>query len=296
VNHRIGQANNNNNNKDIDNDDIDVDLDDSNNSEQSFSSVVGAQLEDGTVHPGDALLYACGPWTANNMYGTKYHSIVVPTTEKLNQCVFFSGLGDPEVYVRGDNTAYCTGFPDPPIKVVESPGEEEIRQEAIDRIRTSVEMASSYSDDDNIKENYLIFPPLASEIDNDNDNNDDNNNGENGGKGEGTKLSFDFMKSKPSKISDLQFPLTLILVSSCILLIAVATWENVDDFSSRGYALAIPSLSLSFSLIGFLLAQFREDLYQIYGKYLAHFLFTWNFMGASFLTFNSPFTTTGYVY
>jgi len=67
----------------------------------------------------------------------------------------------------------------------------------------------------------------------------------------------------------------------------------VDDFSSRGYAISIPSLSLCFSMIGFLVAQFREDLYQIYGKYLAHFLFTWNFMGASFLTFNSPFTTTG---
>ena len=121
--------------------------------------VVGAQLEDGRIIEGDALLYACGPWTANNMYGTKYHSLVVPTTEKLNQCVFFSGLGDPEVYVRGDSTAYCTGFPDPPIKVTESPGEEEVRQEAIDRIQTSVEMASSYSDDDNAKTNHLIFPP-----------------------------------------------------------------------------------------------------------------------------------------
>jgi len=173
-----GQANNNNN-KDIDNDDIDVDLDNSNNSKQSFSSVVGAQLEDGTVHPGDALLYACGPWTANNMYGTKYHSIVVPTTEKLNQCVFFSGLGDPEVYVRGDNTAYCTGFPDPPIKVVESPGEEEIRQEVIDKIRTSVEMASSYSDDNNIKENYLIFRSSASEVDDDNNNDNGENENDN---------------------------------------------------------------------------------------------------------------------
>jgi dienelactone hydrolase len=63
------------------------------------------------------------------------------------------------VYVRGDSTAYCTGYPDPPIKVSESPGEEEVRQEAIDRIQTSVEMASSYSNDDNAKTNYLIFPP-----------------------------------------------------------------------------------------------------------------------------------------
>lgn len=107
---------------------------------------VGARLEDGSVVQGDALLYACGPWTANNMYGTKYHSLVVPTTKVLNQCVFFSGFGDPEVYVRGDSTAYCTGFPDPPIRVTESPGEEEVRSDVIDTIRTSVEAASSFSD------------------------------------------------------------------------------------------------------------------------------------------------------
>ena len=116
---------------------------------------VGAKLEDGTVVTGDALLYACGPWTASNMYGTKYHSLVVPTTKVLHQCVFFSGLGDPEVYVRDDSTAYCTGFPDPPIKVTERPGEEEVRKDAIDKIRKSVEAASSFSDDGSV--NYLVF-------------------------------------------------------------------------------------------------------------------------------------------
>lgn len=119
------------------------------------SSVVGAQLEDGSVVYGDALLYSCGPWTATNMYGTKYHSLVVPTTKILDQCVFFSGLGDPEVYVRNDSTAYCTGFPDPPVRVTEHPGEEEVRQEVIDQIQTSVEAASSFSD--GTSANYLIF-------------------------------------------------------------------------------------------------------------------------------------------
>mmetsp|Transcript_8763 Transcript_8763/g.18926 ORF Transcript_8763/g.18926 Transcript_8763/m.18926 type:complete len:464 (+) Transcript_8763:101-1492(+) len=128
----------------------------------SPSSVVGARLEDGSVIRGDALLYSCGPWTANNMYGTKYHSLVVPTTKILNQCVFFSGLGDPEVYVRNDSTAYCTGFPDPPVRVTEHPGEEEVRQEVIDKIQTSVEAASSFSDDTST--NYLVFS---------NDNDDD---------------------------------------------------------------------------------------------------------------------------
>jgi len=121
----------------------------------SLSSAVGVELEDGSTIEGDALLYACGPWTASNMYGTKYHSLVVPTTKILHQCVFFSGLGDPEVYVRGDSTAYCTGFPDPPVKVTERPGEEEVREEAIDRIQTSVETASSFSDDGTAS--YLVF-------------------------------------------------------------------------------------------------------------------------------------------
>mmetsp|Transcript_3321 Transcript_3321/g.7887 ORF Transcript_3321/g.7887 Transcript_3321/m.7887 type:complete len:456 (-) Transcript_3321:1951-3318(-) len=123
--------------------------------EESSAFTVGAKLEDGSVVKGDALLYSCGPWTANNMYGTKYHSLVVPTTKTLNQCVFFSGVGDPEVYVRDDDTAYCTGFPDPPIQVTEFPGEEKVRQDVIDKIRTSVETASSYSDGETV--NYLVF-------------------------------------------------------------------------------------------------------------------------------------------
>jgi len=122
---------------------------------QEDDEIVGAQLEDGNVIKANALLYSCGPWTANNMYGTKYHSLVVPTTKTLDQCVFFSGLGDPEVYVRNDDTAYCTGFPDPPIRVKEQPGEEEVREDAIEKIRTSVESASSYSDGDTA--NYLVL-------------------------------------------------------------------------------------------------------------------------------------------
>ena len=122
---------------------------------ESNNSFIGAKLQDGNIVKGDALLYACGPWTANNMYGTKYHSLVVPTTKKLDQCVFFSGFGDPEVYVRNDSTAYCTGFPDPPIQVTEQPGEEEVRPDAIAKIRTSVENASSFSDNNSV--NYLVF-------------------------------------------------------------------------------------------------------------------------------------------
>jgi glycine/D-amino acid oxidase-like deaminating enzyme len=117
--------------------------------------LVGATLDDGTVIAGDALLFACGPWKAPPyheastpanrpiMTGVKYHSLVVPTTQVLSQCVFFSGCGDPEVYVRPDSTAYCTGFPDPAIVVTEQPGQEQVRQDAIECIRTSVQQASS---------------------------------------------------------------------------------------------------------------------------------------------------------
>lgn len=51
------------------------------------------------------------------------------------------------MYVRPDNTAYCTGFPDPPMRVTERPGQEEVRNEAIAKIQQSVEQASSMSGD-----------------------------------------------------------------------------------------------------------------------------------------------------
>jgi glycine/D-amino acid oxidase-like deaminating enzyme len=104
--------------------------------------LVGALLEDGSVVEGDALLFACGPWTADIMTGTKYHSVILPTTTSLSQCVFFSGYGDPEVYVRPDQTAYCTGFPDPPVFVKERPGHEEVRSDAVEMIQTAVQKAS----------------------------------------------------------------------------------------------------------------------------------------------------------
>eukprot|EP00559_Dactyliosolen_fragilissimus_P004289 CAMPEP_0184866646 /NCGR_PEP_ID=MMETSP0580-20130426/23126_1 /TAXON_ID=1118495 /ORGANISM="Dactyliosolen fragilissimus" /LENGTH=413 /DNA_ID=CAMNT_0027366439 /DNA_START=154 /DNA_END=1395 /DNA_ORIENTATION=+ len=99
----------------------------------------------------DALLYACGPWTsyANCMYGVKYHSVIVPTRPRvLDKAVFFNGMGDPEVYPRPDGTAYCTGFPDPTMKVTERPGKEEVREDAIKRIVNSVRAASGGGDKD----------------------------------------------------------------------------------------------------------------------------------------------------
>lgn len=107
--------------------------------------LLGAQLEDQTIVEGDALLLACGPWTApatSIMSGIKYHSAVIPTDQILSQCVFFSGCGDPEVYVRPDQTAYCTGYPDPPIRVTESPGQEQVLSEKIKTIVEAVRDAT----------------------------------------------------------------------------------------------------------------------------------------------------------
>ena len=107
--------------------------------------LVGARLDDGTTLAADAVLFACGPWTANIMTGVKYHSVLIPTERTLSQCVFFSGCGDPEVYVRPDNTAYCTAFPDAAVRVTEHPGEEEVRQEVVDEILAAVRTASGGS-------------------------------------------------------------------------------------------------------------------------------------------------------
>jgi len=97
-----------------------------------------------------------------------------------------------------------------------------------------------------------------------------------------------------SSISDVQFPLLLVMISSMILLIAVTTWEGIIT-SNYDYCISIPSVSLITSSIGIALTLFREDLYYDYGisNYLPYFLGLWNFIGASYMTFNSPFITTG---
>eukprot|EP00547_Thalassionema_nitzschioides_P001036 CAMPEP_0194208084 /NCGR_PEP_ID=MMETSP0156-20130528/6636_1 /TAXON_ID=33649 /ORGANISM="Thalassionema nitzschioides, Strain L26-B" /LENGTH=390 /DNA_ID=CAMNT_0038934975 /DNA_START=207 /DNA_END=1377 /DNA_ORIENTATION=- len=119
--------------------------------DEKTEKLVGVRMEGtDTIIEGDAVLFACGPWTANIMTGVKYHSVVIPTDQTLSQCVFFSGCGDPEVYVRPDNTAYCCGFPDAEVRVQEEPGQEEVRPEAVQRIVDAVKEASGGSlDGDN---------------------------------------------------------------------------------------------------------------------------------------------------
>lgn len=131
--------------------------------EHDESKLIGAKLEDGSTIEADAILFSCGPWTEHGkcMLGVKYHSAIIPTSRVLNQSVFFDGYGDPEVYPRPDNTAYCTGFPDPAIRVIESPGEEAVRDDAIDRIVNAVREASGGKDgelgnDPNIRQSCYL--------------------------------------------------------------------------------------------------------------------------------------------
>eukprot|EP00980_Cylindrotheca_fusiformis_P011824 scaffold2816_cov121-Cylindrotheca_fusiformis.AAC.40 len=120
--------------------------------------LIGARLGDDSMVKGDALVFACGPWTANIMSGVKYHSVVVPTSTVLSQCVFFSGCGDPEVYVRPDSTAYCTGFPDDPVRVTEEPGKEQVRSESVRRIKAAVKEASNFGDQESLLEQACYLP------------------------------------------------------------------------------------------------------------------------------------------
>ena len=61
----------------------------------------------------------------------------------MNQAVFFQGHGDPEVYPRPDCDAYITGFPDPAIKVTETPGNEEVRSEKVNQLIDATKKTSS---------------------------------------------------------------------------------------------------------------------------------------------------------
>lgn len=115
--------------------------------DEKSGKLIAAQLDNGTTIATDAILFACGPWTANILFGVKYHSAIVATDRILSQCVFFSGCGDPEVYVRPDQTAYCTGFPDDEVYVTEEPGQETVRPDRIAAIVRSVREATSGTGD-----------------------------------------------------------------------------------------------------------------------------------------------------
>mmetsp|Transcript_28655 Transcript_28655/g.70940 ORF Transcript_28655/g.70940 Transcript_28655/m.70940 type:complete len:393 (-) Transcript_28655:2377-3555(-) len=124
---------------------------------------------DGEMIDADAVVIAMGPWTYEAMqwlplppmYGQKYHSLLYNNARTLTQAVFFQGLGDPEVYPRPDNEVYVTGYPDSPITVKETPGEEEVREEVCERLMKAMKMVSSELGDATVKTRQSCHLPVT---------------------------------------------------------------------------------------------------------------------------------------
>jgi len=117
---------------------------------EGVPTVVGVRV-DGEVIPCDQVVIAMGPWSSSAaqglqlppIFGQKYHSVLVQNKRELSQSVFFQGLGDPEVYPRPKGEVYVTGFPDAPVQVQEAPGDEEVRQEIVDRLLSAMKAVST---------------------------------------------------------------------------------------------------------------------------------------------------------
>ena len=94
----------------------------------------------------DTVVCCMGPWAQVlrlmhpqfQVYGVKYHSVLLQSERVLSEAVFFNGMGDPEVYPRGDGENYITGFPDPPTVVSETPGNVQVREDVCERLTTTV--------------------------------------------------------------------------------------------------------------------------------------------------------------
>ena len=90
----------------------------------------------------DTVVCCMGPWAQVlrvmhpqlQVYGVKYHSVLLQSERVLSEAVFFNGLGNPEVYPRGNGENYITGFPDPPTVVSETPGNVQVREDVCERL------------------------------------------------------------------------------------------------------------------------------------------------------------------
>lgn len=138
-----------------------LDRGDDDDDDAATPRVTGVRLDDGAVLEADVLVAACGPWTEEakrwfrsagvygtpSVYGVKYHALLVDAALPVSssRAVFFRGApgGDPEMYPRPDGDLYVTGFPDPRCVVRERPGEEEVREEVVARLRAAANAVSS---------------------------------------------------------------------------------------------------------------------------------------------------------
>ena len=112
--------------------------------DEETGNLIGAKLDDDRTVPGDALVYACGPWSANIMYGIKGHAVTIQTERTLSQVVFFydddNDCGDTEceVYVRPNSTAFCTALAGEIKQVTEEPGKETVEGDVIEGVLEAV--------------------------------------------------------------------------------------------------------------------------------------------------------------
>lgn len=130
--------------------------------------IVGVVV-DGHKIAADVVILSMGPWgevlqqavPACGMLGVKYHSVLMRSGRVLNEAVFFSGLGDPEVYPRNDGNHYVTGFPDPPRVVKEIPGEVEVREEMCSRLVKTMQQVSSEMADAEVTTKQSCYLPFT---------------------------------------------------------------------------------------------------------------------------------------
>jgi len=96
-------------------------------------------------------------------------------------------------------------------------------------------------------------------------------------------------------LSETQFPLSVVLVASIVLMIALGAhydWKNTGVSSYSAYTISVAAIAMILSFFGLLLAKFKEDLYDKAGKHVNMLCFSYSFIGACFLTFKEPFTYT----
>jgi len=131
---------------------------------------IGA-LVNGELLTAEAVVLSMGPWGSVlqqamphcQMVGVKYHSVLMRTGRVLNEAVFFSGLGDPEVYPRNDGNTYVTGFPDPPQLVHEVPGEVEVREEVCTRLVDTMRKVSSEMEGAEVAKKQSCYLPFTTD-------------------------------------------------------------------------------------------------------------------------------------
>ncbi|KAL7551321.1 hypothetical protein ACHAWF_014501 [Thalassiosira exigua] len=98
-------------------------------------------------------------------------------------------------------------------------------------------------------------------------------------------------------LDETQLPLFLVFVASIILLLATgAEYKWSFGTSYRGYALSVSVIAIGLSLFSLALTRAPNDVYRKVGTPLNMLIFSYGFIGACLLTFDSPFkiTSNGY--